>query len=339
MMKKIFIICQILKLVSAALIVTSCTQNSGQEKIRQEETKLDSLARIISNDFSKISLEISSIASFITQLYENQNTYQCKNPGIYKLDKSGVLYKPVNDGGSAIFVSGYIPVNDSILKVVYFTEPLDSLFKVLIETNTAIAQVYYNDRYSINRIYPYFDVLTQYEARMNIPEFNFYYLADEQHNPERKAVWVAEPYVDPAGRGWMISAIAPVYFENRLEGVPGIDITISDITGRYFNEENKDLIITDSSGVIVSADEYIINLLEMPTLKTHKYFETIKQDTYLKDDYNLLKSKNEKIRNTFKRIIKDQSRSESLSLEGENYQAVMSKIEQLNWFLIRIVKI
>jgi hypothetical protein len=56
-------------------------------------------------------------------------------------------------------------------------------------------------------------VLSQYEAKMDIPSFNFYYLADSKHNPERKSLWLSEPYVDPAGRGWMVSAVAPVYFK------------------------------------------------------------------------------------------------------------------------------
>ena len=44
---------------------------------------------------------------------------------------------------------------------------------------------------------------------MVIPNYNFYYLADAEHNPSRGVVWT-DVYLDPAGQGWMMSAIAPV---------------------------------------------------------------------------------------------------------------------------------
>lgn len=325
--------------LSLFFLFSSCEHNLSKAELNKEKTKLDSLAQQISDDFSQVRQNVTDLAIFITKTYENQDNYKCINSDKYKIDPSGVYYKPINDGGSAVFVSGIFPIDETIRKIVCFTEPIDSVFIQLIASNPAIAQVYYNDRFSYNRIYPYFDVLTQYEAKMDIPDYNFYYLADEKHNPQRKAVWVSEPYVDPAGRGWMVSAIAPVYYNNFLEGVPGIDITISEITDRYFKTQNKDIIVVDSSGVIVSADEYVINLLAMPTLKAHKYFETIKQDTYLKDDYNLLKSKNEQIRNSFSNMLRNNSESEVLKLENDNYQAVISRIEELGWFLIKIVKI
>lgn len=72
------------------------------------------------------------------------------------------------------------------------------------------------------------DALSQYAHDINIPTFNFYYLADKIHNPQQKVVWT-DAYLDPAGLGWMISAIAPVYKGDFLEGVVGIDVTIDQL--------------------------------------------------------------------------------------------------------------
>ena len=67
-------------------------------------------------------------------------------------------------------------------------------------------------------------------THMDIPTFNFYYEADLAHNPERKVQWT-DVYLDPAGHGWMASAIAPVYNQaDFLEGVVGMDITVNTIT-------------------------------------------------------------------------------------------------------------
>ena len=78
----------------------------------------------------------------------------------------------------------------------------------------------------MSRYYPFIDkVYEQFVPDINIPEFNFYYLADQRHNPERRVIWT-EPYLDPAGQGWMMSCIAPIYKGDYLEGVVGVDVTI-----------------------------------------------------------------------------------------------------------------
>jgi len=275
-MKKISIIS-----ISLAIIFISCI-NKGKQEQRKSEiiNQLDILSSKISNDFAPIRLEVYELAKFTEKLYENQDKYKCKDKSIYAVSKDGVLYKTKDDGKSAVYVSGIIPINETIRKIVCFTEPLDSVFIEIMKKFPVVSQVYYNDCYNYNRIYPFIDVLTQYEPKLNIPDFNFYFLADEKHNPSKKALWVNEPYVDPAGRGWMISAIAPVYFENKLAGVPGIDVTINLLTDKYFKDENEDIIIIDGSGTIVSANELIINQLNLPPLTNHKYFETIKQNTF-----------------------------------------------------------
>jgi len=320
-------------------ILFSCNSTNNKEKIKNKNfVELNDLALKIDSDFLTIKKEVIKLSEFISYLYENQKKIKCNDNNIYAISKEGVLYKTKDDSKSAVFVSGYISVNEDIINTVCFTEPLDTFFIRAKNEIPAIVQLYYNDKNSYNRIYPFFDVLTQYEPKMNIPSFNFYYLADSIHNPEKKAVWVNEPYVDPAGRGWMVSAIAPVYFKNELVGVPGIDVTINDVTDKYFKSENQDILIVDASGVIVSANEQIINLLNLPTLKNHKYFETIKQDTYKKDDFNLLKNKNINIRNAFENIIFKKSKFEELIIDDINYSLYVSVLTELKWFVIKMTK-
>ena len=74
---------------------------------------------------------------------------------------------------------------------------------------------------------PLLCVITSYSIHYTklyekMDSFNFYYLADAQHNPERKPVWTGA-YLDPAGHGWMTSCVVPVYRGDFLEGVTGLD--------------------------------------------------------------------------------------------------------------------
>jgi hypothetical protein len=333
-MKKIFNLLAIILIV----IFSNCKNNNDNERKSAIIKQLDELSTKISNDFAPIREKVSELAKITEKLYENQDKYKCKDKSIYAVSKDGVLYKTRDDGKSAVYVSGFIPINDTIRKIVCFTEPLDSVFIDIMAKFPEVAQVYYNDRFSYNRIYPFIDVLTQYEPKLHIPDFNFYFLADEKHNPSKKAVWVNEPYVDPAGRGWMVSAIAPVYYKDKLMGVPGIDVTINLLTDKYFKNNNEDIIIIDGTGTIVSANEMTINRLNLPPLTNHKYFETIKQNTFKKEDYNLLNNKNKSIRTAFEKIVKNNSINEEFSVDNTNYEVFVSKIQELDWYLIKVAK-
>jgi len=107
---------------------------------------------------------------------------------------------------------------------------LDPLMKSIQHSDKLVAALYFNTWDSYNRIYPWFDTPAQYPHDMVIPDYNFYYLADAKHNPERKVMWT-EVYLDPAGLGWMMSAIAPVYRGDFLEGVVGLDVTVGQLLG------------------------------------------------------------------------------------------------------------
>lgn len=314
----------------------SCNTPSPEKKLEHLKAK----AEQINNDFKKIRKEVEVLSVEIGTLYAQQNdilpTIDTRK---YELAANGVFTKPVDDGGSAVFVSGIYPVDDNIRKIVYFTEPIDANFKALVRKYPEIVQVYYNDKHSYNRIYPYFDVLSQYEAKMDIPDFNFYYLANSKYNPSRKSVWVNEPYVDPAGRGWMVSAIAPVYVGDSLMGVPGIDVTINTITERYLRDSvGLMTIIVDSDGGIVAAQEEVINLFSFPPLYDHKYIETIKQDTYRKELYNITLSRDATVRRIAVDILKNKKELVEVELNGEKITVIAAPVAELDWYIIDIVK-
>lgn len=321
--------------LSIAVLFFSCSENN--KIIEENQNRIISLASKINDDFQLIREDVKEIAEFTKHLYENSNDYvNLEDPSLYKLAETGVFYKPIDDGRSAVFVSSVKELTEKVKGIVLFTAPLDSVFKEIIKKRDAVVQVYYNDENNYNRIYPFIDVIGQYGAKLNIPEYNFYYLADEKHNPEKKAVWVNDPYVDPAGRGWMVSAIAPVYFNERLVGVPGIDVTINTIIDKYLSDQ--DILIIDQYGVLVAAEEKTVNLLSLPPLKDHKYIETIKGDKFLKDDYNLLKSKNNDVREMADKIINKNINQQEIKLLGNSYIIISAPISELNWKLIKIIK-
>ena len=217
----------------------------------------------------------------------------------YAISPDGVFYSPEDSGGSAVFYSGIVPVGPAEQDKVWRTARLDPIMRSITQSDPLIQQVYLNTHDSLNRIYPWFDVLAIYPPKMDIPSYNFYYEADARHNPERDVVWT-DSYVDPAGAGWMVSAIAPVYAgddgagsdggEAKLEAVVGIDVTIGSIVEDVLDIELEG----DGYAVLVGRDGTILALprageadLGVSALIEHSYSQAILQDTFKPDSFNL----------------------------------------------------
>ncbi|MGB3367210.1 MAG: hypothetical protein WBA54_06960 [Acidaminobacteraceae bacterium] len=327
----------VLFLIFVLNLFSACSTKISSEDLPE----LDELSRNIFLELEVYKKEVSNLAIQLEKIYnlsesEKMELISNVDENQYTLSENGVFYRKELSEGSAVFVSGYTPINDLIKDAVYFTEGIDSTFKTIMKKHDEIAQVYYNDENSYNRIYPSFDVLTQYQPKMNIPDFNFYYLADLGHNPEKIPVWVKEPYVDPAGRGWMISTIAPVYSDDYLQGVAGIDLTITEITKKHL--QNEDLFMITAEGIVVTISEEISTILSLPILKNHKYIETIKSDSYMVDDFNLMKSKTEEVRNFAQMIINSKENIVLVDIDGTEYRVSKSNIDELDWIVIKMVK-
>jgi hypothetical protein len=328
-----------LVLLSVPLLLsfTAGCPDSGKNESRRGNDVITP-ANLINSDLKRIREAVELLAMKTEELYGKQDELAAKaDRTVYKTAANGVFYKAVNDGGSALFISGYVPISEDLAKVAYFTEPLDAEFKKTCADYPEAVQVYYNDRNSLNRIYPWFDVLSQYQAKMNIPEFNFYYLADQAHNPGRKGVWVKEPYIDPAGRGWMISTIAPAYWKNTLEGVCGIDMTIESITARILNKDRAIYAIFTESGTLVSASDKAMSIMLMPPLKSPKYLEAVDKDLYMEQTYNICKSRQKNIRELGTNLIGKKLQKTVFMSRDVKYDVYSAKILELDWFFVHFI--
>ncbi len=314
---------------------------SDSKQVEVARVALSAAAERINAEFVSVR-EVTRKLAKITEALYLEESISAVVPTVdvsrFAVADSGVFYKPKDDGGSAVFVSGCVPVDDAVKRIVYFTTPLDDAFKGIIAENRSVVQAYYNDKHSYNRIYPYFDVLSQYEPKMVIPDFNFYYLADAAHNPSRDVVWVDEPYVDPAGRGWMVSSIAPVYAEDVLAGVVGLDITINTVTERTRLSSGHPTLIFDKRGLLVSIDDSLTRLFSLPALKDHRYMETIKADTFAPDQYNLLKSKSPETRKLMESILQEKCGRFDVKDGGVHYTILAAPIHELGWVMITVLE-
>jgi hypothetical protein len=161
-------------------------------------------------------------------------------------------------------------------------------------------------------------------------------LADEVRNPDKGAKWLEEVYLDPAGRGWVLSVVHPVYYRNILQGVMGIDITVNDLVGNFLDKSDKNLLIVDGNGTIVAGKAKAIEALNMPPLKNHTYIQTINSDNFPVEDFNLFKSKSKEVRRMVSKFLLEKNNRFELALDGKNQKVFCKQINLVNWYLIDI---
>ncbi|SCY91937.1 Cache sensor signal transduction histidine kinase [Novosphingobium aromaticivorans] len=235
---------------------------------------------------------------------------------------------------TASFYSGYHHVGPREIEKVWRTSQLDHTMRHIKAASPLVRQVYLNTWDSYNRIYPYFDVTSQYAPKMNIPSYNFYYEADEKHNPARKVVWT-DAYVDPAGSGWMVSAIAPVHLSNRLEAVVGIDLTVETMIRRILALD----LPWDGYAMLVGRDGTILALppagekdLGLAELKDHDYADAIRSDTFKPEQFNIVRRP--ELKALANAIVSGKTTVNHIALGGRTMLAANARVTGPGWTLV-----
>ncbi len=254
----------------------------------------------------------------------------------YGFSSDGAFYTKRDIGTTAGFYSNVRPIGPKEIAKVWKLAALEPIMIDIARSDTSISSIYFNSHDSYNLIYPYVDVIRQYPRRMAIPTYNFYYEADAAHNPRRVPVWT-DAYVDPAGHGWMVSSIVPVWEGNSLEGVAGIDLTLDTVVNRLLDLHlpwDAYALLVDRKGGIIAlppAGERDFGLKE---LTDHHYAQAIRSDTFKPDQFNLRK------RADMKTLVAAMGRSPDgvteFTFAGAPHLASFARIAGPDWRLVVI---
>ena len=251
---------------------------------------------------------------------------------------NNVYYKTNDNGGSSLFYGTSRKMGQEQLDKALFTETFDELLKYSVNSNELVVASYFNSYDNMNRLYPFIPkVYEQFDPAINMEDYNFYYEADMKHNPSRNPVWTGA-YLDPAGQGWMISCIVPIYSKDFLEGVTGLDVTIDKFVKNILNLElpwNAQGLLVDKDGTILAMPPEVEKILELKELKEHQYTDTIKETNLKPEELNIIKNK--KIYPYFKDFVEDNRFMSYKNIHGEEYIISQKIIEQTGWKLFVIV--
>jgi len=326
-------------LIAIYLLTNNAIRDAQVEHLR--ETALNDLQAAVSLESRLISEQLSQVSS-LTQLYRNLTAQALQGvaPGQVPelaLSDEGVRYSPSDDGGAAVFYSNATAPERHDLQKIARLRQLEPLMKEIEARNPLVASLYFNSWDSFNYIYPWFFTLDQYPADMDIPKYNFYYLADAKHNPSRGVVWT-DVYLDPAGHGWMMSATAPVYRGDFLEGVVGIDITVSGILEQIGQVQ----VPWGGYAMLVSDDLSIMALPEpgeadfgLAELTEHSYLDAIRREVFKPEDFQL--DRRPETAELAAAISGASSGVQQVMLGGRPQLVAWTTVAQTGWHLLAVV--
>lgn len=192
-------------------------------------------------------------------------------------DGSGCLYQTNLKEGSSFFVpkSSVSEMGEEERRLAVSSASLNALYRNAVESTPHVVAAYFNtnEPADMNRYYPFIEQPWKvYPAELDMGEFNFFYLADAKHNPGRKTVWTGV-YLDPAGQGWMLSCIAPVYAGSILKGVVGLDVTFSEMVKgiRSLSLPWVSSMLIAPDGMVLAATDQARAAFGLPDLPVHDY--------------------------------------------------------------------
>ena len=296
-------------------------------------------ATIISDKLAEVS-RMASILQFTHQNIMSNPKHFGLPFGEPKFDvaPNGVFYK-TNQVGSSLYYSSQTKITEVEKNKAFFTEAMDMSLKSVVDVNPNINAAYFNSWDNMNRLYPFIEkVYEQYGEHINMEDYNFYYLANLKHNPEKKPVWTSA-YLDPAGNGWMLSCIVPIYNKDFLEGVTGLDITIDSFVKNILDRKlpyNANLFMIDKDGMIIAMPEKIESLLGLKELKEHLYTDSILKTISKPEEFNIFTNKSP-FASHFKNLVENKMSYATLKIDDKEYLTLQQNIDETNWKLMILI--
>lgn len=282
----------------------------------------------------------------LREISRNNRSLQSEHQALFKTPFSGSHFnmkfsnKRANESQRSpelsVFISSETRLGPEISEKVIKTEEMDVRFKSLVDDNPNLVASYFISSENMLRLYPYMDnFYDQFPHDFDLTTYNFYYLADATHNPSRQPVWT-DAYLDPAGKGWMLSNITPIYNNEFLEGVTGLDVTMRTFSKHILSKNlqwKSGALVMDRHGHILTMSRAAEKYLGLNDL-TNYNFKDNPEDQALTNptEFNLLKQ-NTLTGMYFSEFFNGDDKTLEFTMEKEQYLLTKEEISETGWQL------
>ena len=320
-----------------AFVLLSC-QSGVSAPEKEDYSKLEGLVTQIESQMQALRNEMEQITDYNEFLLQKRDSILASSTDFkYTMEGAFSTNLPGQDSSlSTVVILNSSSDRKKAEELILLTNSMDSVFADFLKRYPKAVQIYSNSELLASRIYPAFDAKNIVDPSLDVTEFNFYYEADMAHNPSKATVWIPEPYVDPAGKGWIFSLIHPVYEGEELSSVLGIDLSIDDAIDSYLDAVDGYFVLVNGNGDIIGGKSEAIELLGMPLLKNHVYRETIQMDNFRGADFNLSRSKNGEVRQMAKSILVDKKNYFDFEEDRRMARVLGHSFSQVDWYLLEI---
>lgn len=330
-------------LVSAFLISNTYVRKENGRTIKS--LVHDELGLLVQQETKRIEQELHSIEQ-LAKLYQIQTEHAYYTPFTpvmkekvrYHFSPNGAWLSEKTPDGVASFYSALTNIGKKEQEKACRLNAIDPIMADIKNSNPLITQVFLNTHDSLGKLYPYFDFIAAIGESHDLSSYNFYYAADADHNPERKVVWT-EVYLDPAGQGWLTSCLAPIYKNDFLEAVVGLDVTVETIIHHILNIDipwNGSVFFLDQKGTIIamsSKSEHLLNLTDLTDIQKSRTQAT--SNTFKPEQYNIYN--HHVLKNMAKQVFATKQGSSMLLLPEHRQTVGWATIAQTGWKLMVLV--
>ena len=179
-----------------------------------------------------ISQDAWEVAQQAAYILENPNAFTSET--FWKADEHmffGSDGQYINGEGdvSTVFVPNTVRVTDSFKRRLELLAYLDMALVPVYEGDPNSVAIYFVGTDDTSWLHPNINLGAIVPADFRATQDIFYTTGAPENNPERKTVWTPV-YDDPAGQGLLVSAIAPVYANDKFQGIVGVDISLAGLT-------------------------------------------------------------------------------------------------------------
>ena len=320
-------------LIIILILLTGCGSFNQKKQIADEiSEKIEDMVKQIPKDVIKTADD-----SF--ELFQNPEKYA---DGLfpnaqYEFYDDVMYHNPADKGNGKFLYSGYYPVGEAEKKKVKVLEHIIPSLKWLIhesEYSEYIIQSYLTTYDTLIVFYPYADLVSFIPPKKNIQNKGI----SIENNPEKSYKWTA-PYVDIAGKGFIIDLIYPVYNQDFMEAFIGVDITISTLKKKLFDGiDEKMLLIDKNTAQIMIISDYAAQLLSVENIAAFKYLEMIENYEMARpampDNLILTKTGSPHMKELWSKI--EDTETFFISIDGKKHQIYRKIISNPQWYLVII---
>ena len=216
---------------------------------------------------------------------------------------------------------------------------VDPIMRTVVSAHSAVVQSFVTMADCYVRLFPYVDLASLVPADHDCRDFSFFYRAAPEANPSRNTIWT-DIYEDPAGNGWMTSAVSPFYSEQgEFLGVAGVDMTLDVIVNQVLAMElpwQGFAMLFDAEGrslAVPRAGEQLLSLLplENPGANDLHQEDVIRPAQLDLKGHDVFKS-------LAPRILEQRRGLESVNVAGALYKVAWERLPGNGWIMLSMVE-